>query len=689
MRFREILVDGSENSYCLYFVFAMQIFRFPLVRLSLSFVVGIAAQHILHFPLIVLSISCMLTMTVILLCLWRPSSSLFSLSSYPLFAILGAICLDAQDSSAHSERFLKTIAPDIPQHISLTVREKLKVSDRYRKYICTVDRVGRNAVDAKILLYLSKDRSLGDFAVGQRIYVNSQCVPLRPPLNPHAFDYSAHLRNKGISAQVFADTVLFGSIKKNVWHYADVIRKRILANSAQNFGKKELEVFHALMLGQQQEIDPEIARSYQATGVVHILSVSGLHVGFVMLILSAVLKFLPNSPIWKTVKLLILIVGLWSFALLAGLSPSVMRSAATFSFVAFGLHLKRGSNIYNTLGASILVLLAFNPKLLFDIGFQLSYAALFFIVFLKPFFDRFFKTRNRILNYLRDISTVSLSAQIGTLPLSLYYFHQFPGLFLVANLFAIPLLGLIMILGLVTTIWACITPIPHFLAWLMSNSISLLNYLIAQVAKLDDFVFTEIWFPVTLVVASYILIFSIGGLARPKFANVMILLISILGFQLIFLNHNARSRNEREWIVFHSKGDNLILERQGSRVSLFQKQENRKRDEFVLNPYLTFHGLSAQRHIWKNLHFFANKKILVLDSIPLFPKSANPQIILLTNSSRVNLDRVVAKLRPQLVIADGSNYKYQIEHWKRTCQKQKIPFHSTAEKGFYSLKDDP
>ncbi|MBD3583142.1 ComEC/Rec2 family competence protein [Flavobacterium selenitireducens] len=668
----------------------MQILRFPLVRLSLAFVVGIASGHFLRLPLDSLAPICIaLSVLVLPGFLWKRFELLHSLLPYPIIALLGAIYLEVHADHAHSGRFLKMLDPNVPHKFSLTIREKLKVSERFRKFVCTVEYIDEHASDGRVLLYLKKADHPADLPVGQKIYVNSYCTALKPPLNPHGFDYSAYLRNKGIYAQVFADTILRGGISKDIWYYSDALRKRILTNSAKGFGKQELEVFHALMLGQQQEIDAETVRNYQVTGVVHILSVSGLHVGFVMLILSAFLRFFPNSPTWKPAKLMILIVGLWSFALLAGLSPSVMRSAATFSFVAFGLHLKRGSNIYNTLASSILVLLAFQPKLLFDVGFQLSYVALFFIVYLKPLFDSFFETRNRILLYLRDTTTVSLSAQIGTLPLSLYYFHQFPGLFLVANLFAIPLLGVIMALGLISSVWACVAPIPQFLAWPTSNGIALLNFLIAQVAKFDGFVFTDIWFPMTLMGVSYVLIFSVGSLARPKFASVLTLLLCVLGIQLLFLHHFNKAENANEWIVFHARGDNVILERNGRNALLFQKREDRKRDEFVLNPYLTHHGLRARSRKWTDLHFFAGKKILILDSIPIFPRSANPQILLLTNASRVNLDRMIMKYRPEIVVADGSNYRSQIEYWKRTCQKRKIPFHATAEKGFYCLKDDP
>ena len=667
------------------FLNAMQIFRFPLVRLSLFFILGISAQQLLHLsslPLLAFGVAC------VIMGMYKPLW-LSSFSLCLLFTILGALCLSEHDSNFKSKDLTSKIIPEHPYSMRITIREKLKVSDRYRKYIGTLDQLDTIISPVKVLLYLPKTKLREDVAVGQVLYMVAPVSPLTPPLNPYGFDYAQYLRNKGIQAQIFPKAVLPGGFKKDLWYYSDALRRQIMMNCAKGFGPAELEVFHALMLGQQQEIDAAVIKSYQATGVVHILSVSGLHVGFVMVILNMMLSFLPNSRGWKTSKMIIILLGLWGFALLAGMSPSVMRSAATFSFVAFGLHLKKGSNVYNTLGASILVLLAINPKLLFDVGFQLSYVALFFIVFLKPSLDRFASPQNPILLYLRNIITVSLAAQIGTLPLSLYYFHQFPGLFLVANLFAIPLLGVIMILGIITVFWASIAPVPVALGWLTSESISFLNFLIAWVAKFDNLVFTDIWFPLTLVIASYMLIFSVGSLRTGNFSSVLFCMASIFAIQLLFLSQSSKMRRTKEFLVFHATGKSILLERSGSEATLFYNEIDEKSKAYSINPYFTFHNIEATRHRLKPLHYFNSTKILVLDSTRLFPKSEKPDVLLMTCSPRLNFERTLLDVRPKLVVADGSNYKSDVKRWKRTCEQQKIPFHATAEKGFYSIKEGP
>ena len=182
-----------------------------------------------------------------------------------------------------------------------------------------------------------------------------------------------------------------------------------------------------------------------------------------MLFVTFILKPLPNTKRGSFIKLLIILASLSIFGIIAGLAPSVVRSVTMFSFVAIGNHLRRSVNIYHTLLVSILIILLFEPSFLFDVGFQLSYIALFFIIWLQPLLASIWLPKNKITKYIWDILTVSFAAQIGTLPLSIYYFHQFPGLFFVTNLVIIPLLSIIMVLGVLVMVLAAFGYVPFFL----------------------------------------------------------------------------------------------------------------------------------------------------------------------------------------------------------------------------------
>ena len=220
----------------------------------------------------------------------------------------------------------------------------------------------------------------------------------------------------------------------------------------------KLQVVSALILGQQQDISKEILKDYQYAGAIHILSVSGLHVGFILLFITFLLRPLPKNKYGNWIRLLAILLGLWGFAIIAGLSPSVIRSATMFSFVAIGMNLKRSTNIFHTLLVSLFIILLFKPSFLFDVGFQLSYLSLFFILWIQPLLSKIWIPKNKILRYFWDILTVSFAAQIGALPLSIYYFHQFPGLFFVTNIIILPFLSIIMGLGVFVMTLAAASP---------------------------------------------------------------------------------------------------------------------------------------------------------------------------------------------------------------------------------------
>src|SRR5690606_208367 len=201
----------------------------------------------------------------------------------------------------------------------------------------------------------------------------------------------------------------------------------------------------------------------------------------------------PRSP----VKLSLILLSLWAFSILAGGAPSIIRAVAMFSFVAIGLHLRRQTCIYHTLLVSMFGILLFKPQFLFDIGFQLSYLALFFIVWLQPQLAKQYHPRFKIARYFWDILTVSTAAQLGTLPLSLYYFHQFPGLFFVTNLVILPCLGALMTAGILAVLWTAAGHIPDWLIWVNETGIRWLNEFIAWVASAETFVWHNIPFDKT------------------------------------------------------------------------------------------------------------------------------------------------------------------------------------------------
>ncbi|MDI5898923.1 ComEC/Rec2 family competence protein [Flavobacterium yafengii] len=679
----------------------MKVLQFPLARITIGFISGILFAYYLHptISLVFISLSISISIFGVLYFLFKNKSKnvfYFGLTAYLLSFLIGistqVIHIDHFQKSNYTH--IATIF-DQPHSISIIIREKLKSSPFSDRYIAIINRVNEKEQTGRIILNIQKDSLHHKFEIGTPLLIKGILSKNRPPNNPNQFDYSKYLENKQIYAQLYADVdeIKIGTeIEKNIWYYSSKLRTRIIRNlEKNNFHKTELNVAIALIMGQQQDISPEIIRDYQYAGAVHILSVSGLHIGFILIFVTFILKPIPNTKRGSFLKLLLILASLFTFGIIAGLAPSVVRSVTMFSFVAIGNHLRRSVNIYHTLLVSILLILLFEPSFLFDVGFQLSYLAVFFIIWLQPLLASIWLPKNKVSKYIWDILTISFAAQIGTLPLSIYYFHQFPGLFFVTNLIIIPLLSIIMVLGVLVMLLAAFNSIPIFLSQLLEWSIYYLNKIINAIASLEQFILQDIPLHFYLLFSSYLLLFTaIIWLKKPNFNKLVMVLISIIIAQISYLSIQWNIQNEQEWIVFNIKKNTLLAERKGADITVYANDSILKtvQKNNTIKSYRTgnLSSLKEKKKI-QNLFYFNGKKIFILDSSGVFPKNIYPDIIILTQSPKINFERFLQTIKPKIIVADASNYKTIQKQWKATCLKQKIPFHATSEKGYYKLND--
>jgi competence protein ComEC len=590
------------------------------------------------------------------------------------------------------DNYLKQIDSfETPHQSEIVLREKLKNTRYCQRYIALVNRIDNKNCSGKIMLNF-KNNCLGtDVQIGTRLRLFTTITLHKPPLNPDQFDYGEYLATKSILAQTYVEQSQFQvqhQLVKDAFYYSDVFRSKILLGLQKaHFKSVELNVLAALILGQQQDIAQDIVRDYQMAGAIHILSVSGLHIGFIVLFLGIILKYLPKTKWASYFRLVFILVSLWGFAFIAGLSPSVIRSVTMFSFVAIGLHLKRKTNMFHTLLVSLLMILLCEPSFLFDVGFQLSYLALFFILWLQPVLGSIWEPKNKIMKYFWDILTVSFAAQIGTLPISIYYFHQFTGLFFVTNVIVIPFLSIIMALGLGLMILVLIGTTPFILARIVEKLIFVLNSIIHKIASFDQLVVKEIPINILLVMSLYaFLIAAIVYFRKPSYQKLGYVCLTVILLQGSFFYTRWTNQNKNELLVFNVKKATLIVERNGNNVVVFTNATLGKNNP--IQPYITanFSKVIKEKGVPK-LMYAINKKIVIIDSSVAYPRNVQPDILLLRQSPKVNLNRVFHTCKPRLVIADASNFKSYVSLWKATCMKEKIPFHNTYEKGFYKLEN--
>lgn len=671
----------------------MKVMQFPLAKISIAFCLGLIYTHFLPISLFLSTLFLSFSFVFLIVfqfVLKKPRG--FSLTVITTSIALGFWITSFHYEPNQSNHFLHLTSEDSLFVSEIQLGERLKSSVKNTRYIGQILSINGKESCGKVIVNFAKDKTNQTFENGTVIGLKSEFYLNRNPSNPNQFDYGKYLENQQIYAQVYTDCksiYISPKSSKGIQFYGSKIRNTIIHNlEKRHFKKEELSIVIALILGQQQDISKEVLLDYQYAGAIHILSVSGLHVGFILLFIVTLLKPIPNNKKGLIFKLTITLLALWSFGIIAGLAPSVVRSVTMFSFVAIGLFLKRSVNIYHSLLVSMFLILLLRPSFLFDVGFQLSYLALFFIVWLQPLFASLWTPKHKIVNYFWEIITVSFAAQIGTLPLSIYYFHQFPGLFFVTNLIILPMLSIILAIALVVVILAGLDYVPFFLIQLLEKSIQLLNSIISWVASFEGFIFKDIPMNLLLMLTSYLMIITIFiWIKKANYRNLVVALISAITFQMGSLYTQFEVQTKEEFIVFNQKKQSLITQRSASNVIVFTSEKEVKPfNNWSLQSYLVGNFCKAEKiNSLSNVYHFKGKKIALIDSSGVYLKQSKPDVLILTQSPKVNLKRVIEQCQPKEIVADASNYSSYKKHWKATCEKEKIPFHDTSEKGFYKL----
>ena len=672
----------------------MKALRFPLIKITLFFLLGIVFSHFIslniYFVIALLSISFVSTIVFFVV----NKKILFGVMCFLTSFFIGSFTLICNNETRNLNHYIYKINDASEKYkAEVIVLEKLKNTAKNDRYNVKIISLNDTITRGKLILNIRKETILPTIEIGSHLKVKGSFYKNRNPINPNQFDYGKYLENKQIYAQIYADAKdikISSNVDKNLNFYASKIRNKIILNLERNgFSKSELSVVNALILGQQQDISKDVVLDYQYAGAIHVLSVSGLHVGFILLFITFLLRPIPNTKFGLSLKLLLSIISLWLFGILAGLAPCVIRSVTMFSFVALGLYLKRSVNIYNTLLVSILLILLVEPSYLFDIGFQLSYLALFFIVWLQPVLSNIWTPKNKIINYFWDIITVSFAAQIGTLPITIYYFHQFPGLFFITNLIILPALTFILALGVLVLLLAAFDIVWFPMMKVLEISITILNKTINWVASFESFIFKDISSSILMMICGYFLIISwIFWFKKPTFKKLSVAFLTIILFQIVTIYTKYDNQKLSEFIVFSKCKISIITERKGQKVALYSNDSILKNvtDNLAIKSYLVANFCTIERKkSIGNLFYFKGKKILILDSSAVYLNNKKPDVLIITNSPKISLDRVFKSWKPELVIVDASNFKSYIKIWKTSCSKQKIPFHSTGEKGFYKL----
>ncbi|PTX41693.1 competence protein ComEC [Christiangramia gaetbulicola] len=679
----------------------MKNFRFIFLRLCIYLIAGILLAFYMEISRQVLMITGGVILCFFLFSFFRSGKllfpdDLFGIASFLLIFYLGFFIAYFNIPENQPDHYIK-------QNIELTdsliitgkISEELKPTAFSERFIMEAEGLisgdSEKSIHGKVLVNVFRDSTNKDFLrPGMRIMVPWKPEAIKAPLNPFQFSYSRYMKQLKVEQQLNLDPSKISissydpSFRDKAWN----LRERLIQNLKNyNFGKDEIAVFQALILGQRRDISTELYRDYAAAGAIHILAISGLHIGILLLFLNFLFKPIENLKYGRFIKPVIVIILLWSFAILSGLSASVVRAVFMFSFIAVGLQLKRKTSSLNSLFLSLFFLLILDSYYIFQVGFQLSYLAVLSIIVFQPMIYQVFSPNNKVIDYIWKLSSVSLAAQIGVIPLSIYYFHQFPGLFLLTNLVVLPFLGILLALGILVIILAAIQILPVFIEESFGKLLNSLNLFIEKVADLDQFVISNIQLDLLQTIVLYLIILAVVLMIRKiNFERLSFFLISILLFQVVTIYAKANIP-AREAIVFHRSKASIFGIKETSDLKVYSEG---KVDSTFLIDYLRERNIERLENfqIPKILEF-SNKLILVIDTAGNYNlKQLKPELLILRNSPKINLERLLNNISPEEVIADGSNYFSFISRWKVTAENKKIPFHYTGEKGAYVLKQD-
>lgn len=538
--------------------------------------------------------------------------------------------------------------------------------------------------------------------------------PVKGPLNPGAFDYKAYLARKDIFCHAFLDTSDYAIISKGYRMSLKEIASGLKADLLRNWEKYVLSaestaVLKALLLGDKGELDQELKGAYASAGLMHVMAVSGLHVGTIYVILNFLFAFFNNYRPGQLLRALLIGGVLWGYAFITGLSPSVLRACIMMSLVLIAQLIDNRADTFNLLAASAILLLLAYPSLLTDVGFQLSYTAVIGILLFYPLFYRMVSWRWSWMDKIWSLACVSIAAQLGTTPLSIYYFHQFPLYFLPANLLIVPLVLMVFYLGILFLACSWWTGIASFLALLLNHAIGWLNTLVMLVERLPASLISNLYLSFSAVWLLYIAIISaaIVWIFRSRsFIFITLLALLLLTWDRIAWVKDCQE--QRRIVLYAIRGHRAIdfisgrqhLTIVDSLAMADQSKIVRQADNHWTRSGLTTHHFEVSDNLQGNssafpllysfrmppfeFYEFSGCRILVCREKAKLPSVKNKfkiDYLLLSGNAKLSMKEIEASFSYKQIIFDLTNSSYRVTAWINSCKAAGIAYHDMNTEG--------
>jgi competence protein ComEC len=561
--------------------------------------------------------------------------------------------------------------------------------------LMAIDSVRSRKVAGDVLLYVYKGDVPLHIMLGDTILVSSNWQTINNTKNPFGFDYKQFCsRNNIFHQQVLPSNqiLLVGHASEKELPITHRIQRKAVAILRRYVKDREtLGLLEAMLLGYEQDFDPELRQTYSDTGVVHVVAISGSHVATLFFLFSWIPFVVPGKK-GKWIQYGLGLAAVWLYVLVAGAPPSAIRSAVMFSFLAAGILFDRQQHTMNTLLASVFAILCFRPMWLYSVGFQLSVAAVVSIILFYPKVKSWVTPSNKVVRRLWDLIAVSLAVQILVAPLVIYYFHNFPLWFLPANIAAWLLAGVLGLVGGFLIIACSWWPaLASGIAWVVIQIVKEFDWLVRVFQDYNPAAFGVLRLDIAELILTYAFIMGTAGFFMKKMKAGFWTGAASLLFLLMLVNRDKwQSLHQDRFIVYainrHTvaeriKGHNLLPVFSDTESAGFKAVKEARIGFGAPEPVLVQNSIA---------HNIKGQRLLVLDERGGRYKAGShfPVDVLLVARPLKGLvaKHLIETFSPKTIVVGGSEKLWRVKAWADSCRKYKQGYHATRIHGAFVLE---
>lgn len=705
----------------MYYGFVEEIRKIPLLRIFIPFIIGIIIQAKFNF-----NFQSTLLFFIPVLILFFLSVYFYSrkyIISAGVIISIFFLCFGIAYTSVFSRKDNINLSDYKGGYVVAEILEIPK--ERLRNVSFTVRMLAINSgkdwleADGKILLYLEKNEKSLSLKPGDKIVFSPDFSEIQNKGNPEEFDLKKYLTyNLILSADFLSsdewqkiDSNLPIGIKQKFLRFRELLIG-ILKEAGLN--DDELAVASALTLGYKDKISESLKRSYSSSGGMHILAVSGLHVGIIYGIIMFLLSLFKLNNL-KIVKFIIVVSSVWFYALLAGGSPSITRAALMISVFSLGETIGKHSNSINSLLLAAFIILLIKPYTLFDLGFQFSFVAVLGILLFYTRIYELFSFKNKILDKIWSLTAVSIAAQLATFPLGLYYFNQFSNYFLITNYCLIPLATIAIWLTLAIFVFSVlgfgtftIGKILAFIAKVMNNAvvgIESLPFSVTRDVFIDEIKLALIY----LILLSFFIFFFLS----KEYRHLVWTIVFIIIYNFVGLVEQYNLNRQKHIVVYNIDRSTAINLIDGRRNVMFANLSGLKKNnvEKLAKNFWLSKGVQNEKYInlnsssvsmleniinsgenifYKNKFIgFYDKRIFVLDKDFLFESKNKSRIevdyLIISDNPEIDFEKLQNRFEFELLVIDSSNSLENIHKWIAINKKFGFKMHIVPIQGAFVI----